>query len=389
MLILSLEEGYSDLGENISNKVFWDLKFNQHGKYLFYLLINSKKYYSKKKFKLGIMQPSPKIIGKKKSCIFNENKIDIASLIIDKPSQYHIFLETNPKLYQNPNLEIKLMIRRIPIAVQGYSTSKLILDKNPVEKWIYDQYKKHSKVVEFDHQCPLVHFDAYYQNFEIIESYPFTFYGFNFDLGTIGILDNGLDGQSLNISFWKNYKIIINNLGDFKIKTLDNSPTLRLEKPLKNNLVGNHHFLIWMKYYRTGNKLITIFRFFYGIKDNTMTEIANISIEDFYRLSHIKFYLENLGFVNGHLYQRNIILNLPWGLTTNFDQIYQIKKINYQPKDVEMSRTICQKRQDGLNIFYCGDTQIRTTTDPKVYDFNIGLNVRNKNVPRLIYLKKI
>jgi hypothetical protein len=315
------------------------LNFTQVGQYYFAIVIDVKSKIKLKKgdFKIGmILDNGPvyiglsKEIGKVKKGVF---ELPCGKIIIDDPSIYHVFIESHLSTIEI----IKVMIKFFPIPMQGTSlntkeNTKDLIKSPSVILGDSNIIKKHSKVVILKPIDIPVNLWSYYQSFRIIKNYPFTYYAINFGVGNIGIKYNDtILTPLLTLTISKIYGIeIISKNQEFNIINLETSSYLRFEKILNNKLgnLTNYIFLIRVRNIDIDEVFKTEYEFYYGDAEGLLNHVLTIRLKTVIDKKIYEFYIENLGNINGHIYQRQIEVDPAWVLT------YDLKSAKALTKNV-------------------------------------------------------
>ena len=346
MLSFTLNDGYYDNGKEMGllkldtgDRFIWDLNFTQVGQYYFAIVIDVKSKIKLKKgdFKIGmILDNGPvyiglsKEIGKVKKGVF---ELPCGKIIIDDPSIYHVFIESHLSTIEI----IKVMIKFFPIPMQGTSlntkeNTKDLIKSPSVILGDSNIIKKHSKVVILKPIDIPVNLWSYYQSFRIIKNYPFTYYAINFGVGNIGIKYNDtILTPLLTLTISKIYGIeIISKNQEFNIINLETSSYLRFEKILNNKLgnLTNYIFLIRVRNIDIDEVFKTEYEFYYGDAEGLLNHVLTIRLKTVIDKKIYEFYIENLGNINGHIYQRQIEVDPAWVLT------YDLKSAKALTKNV-------------------------------------------------------
>jgi len=342
MLELTIDDGYYDTGQEQlelqlkkGEKFFWSVNFLSIGQYYFYLVVNIKKRIKLKKgsFKVGVIDSnSSVIIGLSKTSGYSKGllQVSLGKILIDTPSPYQLFIESE---HSSP-VVCKLIIKYIPIPVQG--SPEIVWGKklnHPVVLEPLSEDDKHAKVVSLK-SCDIPSkMWAYYQRFQIIQNYPLTYYAINFGIGNIGIQFNDTLNPFISLVFWKKYLMIVHEKDpELKLIGQSTSSTLRFEKSSITDS-GSFSFLIRIRHLQVDGDRQIEYQFFYSTDGTNLYYLLTLRIKTDNLKKIFEFYLENLGNINGHLYQRKVKVYSPWGLTFDLSQAIALPRVMFNRKD--------------------------------------------------------
>lgn len=373
MIDFMMDDGYYDNGKKLDklilelgDKFVWDLNFTRVGQYYFTLSLDIKNKIKIKKgnLKIGIIQDNGPIyiglskeLGKIKKGLF---EVQCGKIIVDDPAIYNVFIES-----ELSSIEVsKLIIKYFPIPMQGTSDGLSISgvkNKEPavVLSCISDE-KKHSKVVVLRPNDVAVSVSiqndswAYYQSFRLIKNYPFTYYGINFGLGNIGIKYNeNMLKPLLTLTISKKYGVdVINRDVDFETINLDGSQYLRFEKDIE--VLDQFIFLIRVKQLDLeGSSSSRLeYEFYYGNVEKLLKHVLTVRFKTGIDKKIYEFYIENLGYINGHIYQRELNVDPLWILSHDLKSAKIITKHAFILKEQNARCTV--KEDVYYHIKYAG-----------------------------------